>query len=93
MSVERVHSTAHEVSIAAPAGVVYALLLDSTRWPVHLKASIHVEQLEFDGRHERARLWSTTDGRVDSWTSLRTLAPERYQVEFRLKLPRHPSTP
>ncbi|MFG2503240.1 aromatase/cyclase [Streptomyces sp. NPDC048441] len=84
MSVESVHSTAHEVTIEAPAGVVYALLADSTRWPVHLRISVHVEQLEFDGRHERTRMWTTTaDGRVESWTSRRTFAPELHQIEFR----------
>ncbi|MGW5869086.1 aromatase/cyclase [Streptomyces sp. NPDC055239] len=93
MSVERVHSTAHEVTIEAPAGVVYALLTDSPRWPLHLRTTAHVERLEFDGRRERTRVWSTAGGRVDSWTSLRTLAPELLQVEFRQEQPTAPEHP
>ncbi|MFC8131335.1 aromatase/cyclase [Streptomyces sp. NPDC057302] len=93
MSVERVHSTAHEVTIGAPAGVVYALLTDSPHWPLHLGAAVHVEQLEFDGRRERTRVWSTAGGRVDSWTSLRTLTPELLQVEFRQEQPTAPGQP
>lgn len=93
MSVERVHSRTHEVTIQAPAGVVYALLTDSPSWPLHLQSAVHVEQLEFDGRRERTRVWSTANGRADSFTSLRTLAPELRQVEFRQEQPTAPEHP
>ncbi|MER7200566.1 cyclase [Streptomyces sp. CB01635] len=90
MSAERVHRTTHEVNVGAPAGVVYGLIADAVKWPLYFPPSVHVEQLEFDGGHERLRMWATANDQVKSWTSRRTLDPERRRVEFRQELPAAP---
>lgn len=90
MSAERVHRTTHEVTVTAPAGVVYGLISDAVRWPLFFPPNVHVEQLEFDGGRERLRMWATANGQVKSWTSRRTLDPERRRVEFRQELPAAP---
>ncbi|MFC7310276.1 aromatase/cyclase [Streptomyces monticola] len=90
MAVERVHSTAHEVNVAAPAGVVYGLIADATRWPWYFPPNVHVEQLEFDGKQERLRMWATANGQVRSWTSRRVLSPALRRIEFRQELPAAP---
>ncbi|MET9412414.1 aromatase/cyclase [Streptomyces sp. NPDC002935] len=90
MSAERVHRTTHQVSVAAPAGVVYGLIADALRWPLFFTPTVHVEQLEFDGGRERLRMWATANGRVTSWTSRRTLDPQHRRVAFRQELPAAP---
>jgi aromatase len=90
MSAERVHRTTHEVTVAAPAGVVYGLISDAVRWPLFFPPNVHVEQLEFDGESERLRMWATANGQVRSWTSRRLLDPALRRVEFRQELPAAP---
>ncbi|WP_328666202.1 aromatase/cyclase [Streptomyces sp. NBC_00322] len=87
MSDTRVHRTSHRVEVAAPAGVLYGLIADTVRWPLFFPPSIHVEQLEFDGTHERLRIWATANGRVTSWASVRSLDPELRRVDFRQQVP------
>ncbi|WP_406397676.1 aromatase/cyclase [Streptomyces sp. NBC_00879] len=87
MSDTRVHRTSHRVEVAAPAGVLYGLIADTVRWPLFFPPSIHVEQLEFDGTHERLRIWATANGSVASWTSVRSLDPELRRVDFRQQVP------
>ncbi|MER5950767.1 aromatase/cyclase [Streptomyces sp. NPDC001904] len=91
MSAERVHRTTHEVSVDAPAGVVYGLIGDAVTWPLFLPPSIHVEQLEFDGRSERLRMWVRASGEITSWTSRRTLDPARRRIDFHHELPAAPA--
>ncbi|MFF5448616.1 aromatase/cyclase [Streptomyces sp. NPDC012888] len=83
MSAGRVHRTTHEVTIAAPAGVVYGLIADAARWPLYFPPNVHVEQLESDGSRERLHMWATAEGQVKSWRSRRTLDPGSRRVEFR----------
>ncbi|QNS09244.1 aromatase/cyclase [Streptomyces xanthii] len=90
MAVERVHRTTHEVTVAAPAGVVYGLISDAVRWPLFFPPNVHVEQLEFDGDSERLRMWAVANDEVRSWTSRRLLDPGRRRVEFRQELPARP---
>ncbi|MGP4012667.1 aromatase/cyclase [Streptomyces sp. 4N124] len=90
MAAERVHTTAHDVDVAAPAGVVYGLIADATRWPLYFPPNVHVEQLEFDGTQERVRMWATANGQVRSWTSSRRLSPQDRRITFRQDLPAAP---
>lgn len=90
MTTERVHTTAHHVDVAAPAGVVYGLIADTPSWPRYFPPNVHVEQLEFDGRSERLRMWATANGRVRSWTSSRQLSPKDRRITFRQDLPDAP---
>ncbi|MEU5811757.1 aromatase/cyclase [Streptomyces sp. NPDC047718] len=90
MSAERVHRTTHEVTIDAPAGVVYGLLADATAWPLYFTPNVHVERLEFDGTRERLRMWATANGQVKSWVSRRTLDPVERRIDFRQEVPASP---
>ena len=91
MSDARVHRTIHEVIAAAPAGVMYGLIADATRWPLFFQPCVHVEQLDFDGQRERLRMWVTAGQSVKSWVSSRHLDVERLRVEFTHDLPAAPT--
>jgi uncharacterized membrane protein len=90
MSAQTADNRTHTVHVAAPAGVVYALIADAVKWPLFFTPSVHVEQLEFDGERERLRIWCLMDGRLKSWTAWRQLDPVRRTVEFRQELPASP---
>ncbi|MFB8392614.1 aromatase/cyclase [Streptomyces yangpuensis] len=92
MPVERVHRTSYVVDVAAPGGVVYGLLADTTQWPLFVPASIHVERLDFDGRQDRFHMWVTANGSVRSWLSRRTLDAGRMRIDFRQEVPAPPAT-
>ncbi|MFE9564886.1 aromatase/cyclase [Streptomyces sp. NPDC006487] len=91
MSDARVHRTVHEVIAAAPAGVMYGLIADATRWPLFFQPCVHVEQLDFDGTRERLQMWVTAGGTVKSWVTSRHLDVERLRVEFTHDLPAAPT--
>lgn len=90
MSAQTADNRTHQVHVAAPAGVVYALIADAVKWPLFFTPSVHVEQLEFDGERERLRVWCLMDGRLKSWTAWRHLDPVRRTVEFRQEMPASP---
>ncbi len=92
MSVQRVHRASYAVDVAAPAGVVYGLVADTTQWPLFVPASIHVERLDFDGIQDRFHMWVTANGTVKSWLSRRTLDAARRRIDFRHELPASPVT-
>lgn len=83
MTGERVHRTSHSVEVDAPAGAVFGLISDATRWPLFFPENVHVERLEFDGTNERLRMWATAGGRLRSWISQRVHDPGTRCVEFR----------
>ncbi|MFD5508224.1 aromatase/cyclase [Streptomyces sp. NPDC059761] len=90
MAAERVHRSVHETEVAAPAGVVYGLIADPVQWPLYFPPNVYVERLEFDGVHERLRMWATANGRVKSWTSRRVLDAAARRIEFRQEVPAAP---
>ncbi|MER6217043.1 aromatase/cyclase [Streptomyces sp. NPDC001674] len=92
MSGERVQHTSYSVDVAAPAGVVYALLADTTQWPLFVPPSIHVERLDFDGTRDRFGMWATAGGAVTSWVSRRSLDPVRRTIDFHQEVPAPPAT-
>jgi aromatase len=79
----RVHRAVSDVTASAPAGVLYGLIADATQWPLFFKPCLHVEQLDFDGTHERLRMWATAGEEIASWVSSRRLDVGRHRVEFR----------
>ncbi|MFD0312660.1 aromatase/cyclase [Streptomyces flavalbus] len=79
---ERADTTALTVQLAAPAGVVYAVLADAATMPLYFLPCIHVERLHFDGEHERTRMWALMNGQLRSWTSSRHLDPVARRIEF-----------
>lgn len=92
MSEPRLHRLVHEATVSAPAGVVYGLVADTTRWPLFMPSVIHVEQLEFDGTCEYLRMYAFAQGTVSSWASTRVLDPEQRVVTFRQVVPAAPLT-
>ncbi|MET9735948.1 aromatase/cyclase [Streptomyces sp. NPDC006458] len=87
MSGEIAGGVTRNVHVAAPAGVVYALMADTSKWPLYFSPNVHVERLEFDGQHERIRVWALMDGQLRSWVSARRLDQVERRIEFRQELP------
>ncbi|MDX2680440.1 aromatase/cyclase [Streptomyces sp. NY05-11A] len=90
MAGERVHHRTYSVDVDASAGAVYALLADSTRWPLFLRSSIHVERLDFDGVHDRFQAWTQLHGTVRSCLVRRTLDAGARRIDFRQEVPAGP---
>jgi aromatase len=86
----RVHRTVHTTDVAAPAGAVYGLIADATRWPLFFGPNVHVERLAFDGTDEHLEMWATANGRVSHWTSRRRLDADARRVAFRQEVPAPP---
>ncbi|MGW7256796.1 aromatase/cyclase [Streptomyces sp. NPDC054834] len=82
MSSQRMHSSRHTVSVAAPAGVVYGLLADAPRWPVFLPSHVHVERTRFDGHEEHLRVWDVHADHVRSSVARRVLRPQLRSIDF-----------
>ncbi|MEV7010003.1 SRPBCC family protein [Streptosporangium sp. NPDC051022] len=80
----------HRGTAHAPAKTVYGLLADLSVWPRIFPPIVHVEYLERDARHERARIWLQGAEDVRSWVALRTLHPETLQVTYRQEVAQHP---
>ncbi|EWC63325.1 actinorhodin polyketide synthase bifunctional cyclase/dehydratase [Actinokineospora spheciospongiae] len=77
------HFDEHEITVLAPAEVIYGLVADVARWPGIFPPTIHAERLGFDGADEHIRLWALANGEVKSWTSRRHLDPDGLSVRFR----------
>ncbi|MFC8175739.1 aromatase/cyclase [Streptomyces sp. NPDC057325] len=92
MSDERVRRTSYTVDVAAPAGVLYGLVADTTEWPLLVPPVIHVERLDFDGVQDRFRMWVTANGSVTSWTSRRHLDPARRTIDFHQEVAAAPAS-
>ncbi|MFH8797511.1 SRPBCC family protein [Streptomyces sp. NPDC017941] len=88
---ERVHRVSHAVEVEAPAGVVYGLIADAVQWPLYFPANVHVERLDYDGVHERLRMWVVADNQVKSWTSRRVQNPARRTVTYQQEQLMHPA--
>jgi aromatase len=73
----------HEIVVSAPAAAVYRLIAEVENWPFVFPPTIHVDHVERGGREERIRIWATANGEAKSWTSRRTLDPERLRIGFR----------
>ncbi len=91
VSDERVRRLSHTVEVAAPAGVVYALIADPERWPLYFRPYLYVERLDFDGVHERLRMWVVADGQLKSWISHRIQDSARRSVSFHQDLLMEPA--
>ncbi|MEU9137041.1 SRPBCC family protein [Streptomyces sp. NPDC048404] len=78
------HRARHTVAVAAPPGVVYGLLADAPRWPLHLPSCLHVERVDFDGVRDRLQVWHLRHGRVRCTHARRTLHPQERRIDFEL---------
>ncbi|WP_329203012.1 MULTISPECIES: cyclase [unclassified Streptomyces] len=88
------HRTSCAVDAAAPAGVLYALVADTTHWPLFLPHALHVEPLDADGDRDRFCLWSAVPGgsAVTSSRWLRTLDAGALRAGFHQEDPQAPFT-
>jgi len=77
------HITRHEISIDAPADVVYQIVADATAWPQRFAPTVQVEREDLGDGSERLRIWAVADLKVHSWTSRRELSPEDRVIRFR----------
>src|SRR4051794_34497189 len=75
--------TEHEITIEAPAEVVYKLIADVGNWPRLFPPTVYVDHVEKLGDDERIRIWATANGEVKTWTSRRSLDPVGLRVDFR----------
>ncbi|MFJ6721888.1 MULTISPECIES: SRPBCC family protein [unclassified Streptomyces] len=91
MSVGRAHRMSCAVDAAAPAGVLYALVADTTHWPLFLPGVLHVEPLDADGDTDGFRLWSAPeDSAVSSSRWRRNLDAGALRADFRREDPQAP---
>jgi len=86
----QIHVTEHRADVAAPAGSVYGLLADVTRWPELFGPTVHAQQLERGETEERIRLWATANNEVKTWTSRRGLDRDKLRITFRQEVSQHP---
>ena len=82
MSAPRQHVLVHTHTVAAPAGVVYGLVADTTRWPVIFGPTVHVHHLERSPGRERFQMWAYVNGEVKTWISRRTLDEAQLCIRF-----------
>ncbi|UJW29409.1 aromatase/cyclase [Saccharothrix sp. AJ9571] len=83
----------HEITVAAPAAAVYALVADVGDWPQVFGPTVHVEHLDraAEGRGtERLRIWATANGTAKGWTSRRELDPDGLRIDFRQEVSQPP---
>jgi ribosome-associated toxin RatA of RatAB toxin-antitoxin module len=87
---EEIHRTEHTITVAAPAGALYDLIADVTRWPAVFGPTVHAERVEGGGPTERIRLWALANDEVKTWVSRRNLDRDAYRVEFRQEVSQPP---
>ncbi|MGJ5756579.1 aromatase [Streptomyces puniciscabiei] len=78
-----IREVAHEITVSAPADVVYRLLAEVENWPRIFPPTIYVDHVERGEREERIRIWATANGEAKNWTSHRTLDPGARRITFR----------
>lgn len=83
MPLSQEHETVHEIDVAAPADIVHGIIADPTRWPRYFTPTVHVDRTVLDAGTERLRIWATGNGVLRSWSSIRTIDPDRHFISFR----------
>ncbi|WP_443053612.1 aromatase/cyclase [Streptomyces sp. NBC_00285] len=86
MHVSERHAALHTTEIDAPAGTVYEIIADVTRWPQLFTPNVHVEHLGRGEGTEHIHIWATANGSVKNWTSRRELDRPRLTVAFRQEI-------
>jgi len=84
------HQTEHQITMSAPAGVIYDLIANVGNWPWVFPPAVHVDYVEQNGSDERIRIWATANGEVKGWTSRRTLDRDRLRIDFRQEVSQKP---
>jgi aromatase len=73
----------HQVTVHAPAKVIYQLIADVANWPRMFPPTVHIEYLERNELSERIQIWATANGDAKTWISRRELDPTKMRVDFR----------
>ncbi|ASR34883.1 cyclase [Prauserella marina] len=84
------HATEHEITVAAPARVVYDLIADVGSWPRIFPPTVYVDYAERGKAEERIRIWATANGEPKGWTSRRYLDADNLRVRFRQEVSQPP---
>lgn len=82
--------TEHSVSVLAPAGTVYEILADVSRWPLCFAPTIHAERASGTAEREQIRIWALANGQPRTWTSRRSLDRLGLRIDFRSEAPPPP---
>ncbi|MEU7909515.1 aromatase/cyclase [Microbispora bryophytorum] len=90
MSQLATHHDEHAITVPAPAGAVYDVIADVTRWPFTFTPTVHAERLEQTGDEELIRLWALANDEVKTWTSRRVLDRAGHRVRFRQEVSQPP---
>ncbi|MEX5712134.1 SRPBCC family protein [Parafrankia sp. FMc6] len=69
------HETKHEITVTAPAPVVYELIANIADWPRIFPPTVHAEYVERGETGERIRIWAMANGEPKGWLSRRHLDP------------------
>ncbi|MFD7125339.1 MULTISPECIES: aromatase/cyclase [Streptomyces] len=83
MSQSGLREVEHEITVAAPAAAVYRLIAEVENWPRIFPPTIYVQREAQGENTERIHIWATANGEAKTWTSRRTLDPERLRITFR----------
>ncbi len=73
----------HDITVDAPAAIVYKVIADVANWPQVFPPTIYAERIEGTPAEERIRIWATANGEPKHWTSRRTLDRDRLRIAFR----------
>lgn len=84
------HETEHEITVAAPAQVVYDLIKNVADWPRIFPPTVHVEYAERGDTEERIRIWATANGEPKGWLSRRYLDKDNLRIRFRQEVSQPP---
>ncbi|MFE9762913.1 aromatase/cyclase, partial [Streptomyces sp. NPDC005808] len=77
-----VRRTAHEITVAAPAAIVYRLIAETDNWPQIFPATVHVAHEDSPPGEQRLRVWDTLHGDLRSWGLRRIVQEAELRVNF-----------
>jgi aromatase len=80
----------HEITVNVPAADVYRMLAEVENWPRIFPPTIYVDRVEQSTSSERIRIWATANDEVKTWTSRRTLDPDKLRIDFRQEVSQPP---
>ncbi|QKV93065.1 SRPBCC family protein [Streptomyces sp. NA02950] len=81
-----VHHAEHDVTVRAPADIVFGIVSDFAQWPRFFPETVHIEPLGTDGGELRLQIWRApqgASGEVKTWVSRVRLDSGRRSMTFR----------
>jgi aromatase len=80
----------HQVTVRAPAAVIYQIIADVSRWPLYFPPTVRAERVSGDDTAEVIRIWAVANDELRTWESRRRLSAGGLRVEFAQTKPSHP---